>query len=119
MKTGDPAERVTMAVGVLIVDLALLMATGGAIDWVRDRGVLCDGGTVFCSGEDPTFAQWRAEMAVRSTVAYGSFAVMASIMIASLVVARRRGRTGIVIMQLTALVVVAVLAILWEPYKQW
>ncbi|WP_432923432.1 hypothetical protein ACQPZZ_26580 [Microbispora sp. CA-135349] len=119
MRTGGPIERVTTAVAVLIVDLALLTAARFAIHRVRDRGVLCDGGMVFCSGGDPTFAQWRAEMTLRSTVAYGSFAVVASILIASLVVARRRGRTGIVIMQLTALVVVAVLAILWEPYKRW
>ncbi|MEV4298115.1 hypothetical protein [Microbispora rosea] len=119
MKTGGATDRVTIAAGVLIMDLALLMATGFTIGRVRDRGVLCDGGTVFCSGGDPTFAQWQAEMAVRSTVAYGSFGVMAAILAASLVVARRRGHRGVVVMQLKALVVVAVLAILWEPYTQW
>ncbi|WP_169980577.1 hypothetical protein [Microbispora sp. H10836] len=118
MKADDPAERVTIAVGVLIMDLALLMATGFAIDWARDRGVLCDGASVLCSGGDPTFAQWTAEMSFRSTVAYGSYGVMAAILAASLVVAGRRGRRGIVVMQLTALVVVAVLAILWRPYRE-
>ncbi|WP_327046556.1 hypothetical protein OG320_01230 [Microbispora sp. NBC_01189] len=119
MNTGEFIDRVITAVAVLIMDLVLLMAAEFAIRRARDRGVLCDGGAVFCSGGDPTFAQWQAEMAFRSAVAYGSFAVMAAILIVSLVVGRRRGRNEIVIIQLTALTTVAALAVLWEPYRQW
>ncbi|KAA9380466.1 hypothetical protein F5972_04735 [Microbispora cellulosiformans] len=119
MKTGGFVDRVITAAAVLIMDLVLLMTAGFAIRRARDRGVLCDGGTVFCAGGDPAFAQWQAEMAFRSAVAYGSFAVMAAILIVSLVVGRRRGRHEIVIIQLTALTTVAALAVLWEPYRQW
>ncbi|MBE3009692.1 hypothetical protein IL992_10880 [Microbispora sp. NEAU-D428] len=118
MKTDHPAARVITAVAILIMDLVLLMAAGHTIGRARDRGVLCDGGAVFCSGGDPTFAQWQAEMDFRSTVAYGSYTVVAAILAASLVVARRRGRNGIVVIQVPALAVVAVLAALWEPYRQ-
>ncbi|MFI7154351.1 hypothetical protein ACIBO2_56360 [Nonomuraea sp. NPDC050022] len=43
---------------------------GFAIDHVRNRSMLCDGGTALCSGGGPASAQ--------STVAYGSYAVMAA-----------------------------------------
>ncbi|MFG1709812.1 hypothetical protein ACFLIM_42215 [Nonomuraea sp. M3C6] len=115
MKTDDLSRHTVPAVAVLIMDLALLMATGFAIHWARNRGVLCDGATVLCSGGDPTPAQWQAEMTFRSTVAYGSYAVMGFVLIVSVVIARRR-RNGIVVMQLTALTAVVALAALWEPY---
>ncbi len=116
MKRDDLPGRTVAAVAVLMMNLALLMATGFAINWARNRGVLCDGATVLCSGGDPTPAQWQAEMTFRSTVAYGSYAVMALVLVVSAVIAWRRRRNGIVIMQLTALTAVAALAALWEPY---
>ncbi|MFI6510623.1 hypothetical protein ACIBCT_23710 [Streptosporangium sp. NPDC050855] len=96
--------------------MALLTAAGFAIDRARNRGVLCDGATVLCSGGDPSPAQWQAEMAFRSTVAYGSFAVVALILIVTVVAAWRRRRNGIVVVQLIAFAAVAVLGALWEPY---
>ncbi|MFF5206145.1 hypothetical protein [Streptosporangium sp. NPDC000396] len=116
MKTDDLTGRIVATVAVLIGDVALLMATGFAINWARNRGVLCDGATVLCSGGDPSPAQWQAEMTFRSTVAYGSFTVMALILIVTVVAAWRRRRNGIVVMQFMAFAAMAALAALWEPY---
>ncbi|MFC5822813.1 hypothetical protein [Nonomuraea insulae] len=116
MKRDDLTGRNVAAVAVLIGDVVLFMAMGFAIDWARNRGVLCDGATVLCSGEDPSPAQWQAEMTFRSTVAYGSFTVMALILIVTVVAAWRRRRNGIVVMQLMAFAAVAALGALWEPY---
>ncbi|MEQ4724039.1 hypothetical protein [Nonomuraea sp. B19D2] len=116
MKTDDLTGRIVAAVAVLIGDVALLMAAGFAIDWARNRGVLCDGATRLCSGGDLAPAQWQAEMTFRSAVAYGSFTVMALILIVTVVVAWRRRRNGIVVMQFVALATVAALGALWEPY---
>ncbi|GAA4071078.1 hypothetical protein [Nonomuraea soli] len=116
MKSADVRGRAVATVAVLIMNLGLLLAAGFAIGWARNRGVLCDGATVLCSGGDATPGQWQAEMTFRSTVAYGSYAVMALILIVSAVIAWRRRRNGIVITQLTALAAVAALAVLWEPY---
>lgn len=100
------------------MDVLLLVAASFIIGRARDRGVLCDGASVLCSGGDPTPAQWLAEMSYRSTVAYTSYAVVALVLIASAVIAWRRGRKGIVAMQCVALSVVALLAGLWEPFRE-
>ena len=55
-------------------------------------------------------------MTFRSQVAYGSYTAMSLVMIVSAVIGRRRRRDGIVVMQITALMAVAALAALWEPY---
>ncbi|WP_146103839.1 hypothetical protein [Nonomuraea solani] len=116
MNTDELPGRTGVAAAVLMMNVALLMATGFAITWARDRGVLCDGSTKLCSGGDLTPALWQAEMTFRSTVAYGSYAAMALVLIVSAVIAWRHRRYGIVVMQLTALAAVATLAALWEPY---
>ncbi|MGW4792867.1 hypothetical protein ACWEPC_10700 [Nonomuraea sp. NPDC004297] len=116
MKTDDLTGRGVTAVAALIGNVVLFMAMGFAIDRARNRGVLCDGATVLCSGQDPSPAQWQAEMTFRSTVAYGSFAVTALILVVTVVAAWWRRRRGIVVMQLVALAAVAALAALWEPY---
>ncbi|MEV4291783.1 hypothetical protein AB0K40_40295 [Nonomuraea bangladeshensis] len=108
--------RLLGAGGAFIVNVGLLLAAGSAILWVRNRGVLCDGASRLCSGGDPTPEQWDAEMAVRSAVAYGSYALVALALVVIAVVAWRRRRHGVVVMQGVALAVVAVLVVTWEPY---
>ncbi|GGL21198.1 hypothetical protein [Planomonospora parontospora] len=116
MRSDDLPGRTVAAIAVLIMDLILLLAAGFAIGRARDRGVLCDGASVLCSGGDPAPGQREAEMIFRSTVAYSSFAVMAAILIITAVIARRRRHNSILIMQLTALAAVAAFAVLWKPY---
>ncbi|TMR97880.1 hypothetical protein [Nonomuraea basaltis] len=55
----QPAAEVAVA---LFMDLLLLAAAWFIIGRAVDRGVLCDGFSVLCSGGDPTPAQWLAEM---------------------------------------------------------
>ncbi|MEW9549822.1 hypothetical protein [Nonomuraea sp. NPDC050783] len=113
----DDSSEDVAAVAALILDLCLLMAAVVTIGWARDRGVLCDGSTVLCSGGDLTPERWQAEMTFRSAVAYGCYAVVAAVMAAVAVAARRRGRNAVMVMQLVALAVVVTLAVLWRPYS--
>lgn len=108
-------NRRAIAAGLLIMDLVLLMSTDVAIAVAKGRGVLCDGDSVFCSGGDPTYQQWLAEMSYRSMVAYTSFAIAALLLLVSVVIAVRRRSKGLVFMQVTALTVIAALTVLFDP----
>ncbi|MEV0196835.1 hypothetical protein [Nonomuraea sp. NPDC050691] len=117
MKSDETAGTVEV-VAALLVDLLLLATASFVVGRAPDRGLLCDGASVLCSGGDRTQAQWLAETSFRSTAAYTSYAVVALVVIALAVVGWRRGRRAVVVMQGAALAVVTTLAVLWQPYPQ-
>ncbi|MFC6080308.1 hypothetical protein [Sphaerisporangium aureirubrum] len=119
MRMGELARH-GWVVGAVVVlcclDWVLLVAAGFVIDRAVGRGVLCDGATVLCSGSDPTYEQWLAEIRFRCRVAYTSYGVVAVVLVTTLVIAWRRGRKGIVVMQGVVLAWVVMLVVLWQPY---
>ncbi|MFF4772622.1 hypothetical protein ACFY05_07155 [Microtetraspora fusca] len=118
-KAGEvPAtQRVVSAGAVLMGDMLLLLVAGWVRSSVHLRGKLCDGASVWCDGrEDPTPAEWLAEMNFRSAAAYTSSAVVALILLAVAVVAWRRHRRDIALVQVLPLLLVTAFVIAWTPY---
>ncbi|GGL14684.1 hypothetical protein Sme01_18540 [Sphaerisporangium melleum] len=103
---------------VLAGDLLLLFLAKSLADNVHllEEG-LCDGATVWCDGRDLTYAEWLAVMNFRAGVVYALAAVVALILLAVAAVAWRHRRRDIVWVQAFALLLVAVFAATWTPYR--
>ncbi|MER5326290.1 hypothetical protein [Streptosporangium roseum] len=103
---------------VLGSDILLILLAGRIVAGAYLRGELCDGASVWCTGGDPTPAEWVAEMDFQTVVTFWSFGGVAVIMLASAVWAWRRHFRALAAVQLFALVVplLAVILRALDPY---
>ncbi|WP_248963243.1 hypothetical protein [Sphaerisporangium perillae] len=99
-------------------DMLLILLAGRIVAGAYLRGKLCDGASVWCTGGDPTPAEWVAEMDFRTVVTFWSFGGVTVIMLASAVWAWRRHFRALAAVQLFALVVplFAVILRALDPY---
>ncbi|GLX02753.1 hypothetical protein [Microtetraspora sp. NBRC 16547] len=109
-------RRIVPAVALVVIDGFLLRLAEWVIQRTKNRGVLCDGASVWCWGGDPTPAEWLGEMNFVSTVASTSYGVVASVLVVSIAVTWWRRRRDLALVQFLALLVVAFFADTFEPY---
>ncbi|MEV7007338.1 hypothetical protein [Streptosporangium sp. NPDC051022] len=91
--------------GALAADMLLLLLAGQITMGAYLRGELCDGANVWCTGGDPSYAEWVAEMDFRTVVTFWAFGGVAVIILASAVWAWRRHFRALAAAQFLALVI--------------